>query len=181
MSDLEKFLRRRLAEDEAAAFEAASGPVVTDLVAWLRAQLDADERTALAALRYDLPAAWVAEHGGVRTVEPYHRPGHVWDGQTVIVARVLGTVGEFHAEMRNAEHIAVHDPARVLRQVAAMRKIANEHAPRTTSYLDAPDELSCRRCGKADEYPVPYPCPTLQSLATVYADRDGYQPEWAPE
>ena len=77
------------------------------------------------------------------------------------------------------QHPTLHDPARVLRQVAAMRKIANEHAPRTTSYLDAPDELSCRRCGKADEYPVPYPCPTLQSLATVYADRDGYG-EWAP-
>ena len=159
---------------------------MTDLVTWLRAQLDADERTALAALRYDLPAAWVAEHGGVRTVEPYHRPGHVWDGQTVIVARVLGTVGEFHAEMRNAEHIAVHDPARVLRQVAAMRAIVALHRHDTVTWAMSGEEtIGCvicywGQCDRAGPDDAGW-CETLRHLATVYADRDGYQPEWEPE
>ena len=154
---------------------------MTDLVTWLRAQIDANEQGARAAS----PGGWT--YGDVDSIAG----GSLYDESRMIGSlhyeqptdhdgRIVRHLLEHEADA-NGRHIAVHDPARVLRQVAAMRKIVDEHAPRTTSYLDAPDETSCRRCGKPDEYPVPYPCPTLRALAAVYADRDGYRPEWAPD
>ena len=81
MSDLEKFLRRRLAEDEAAAFEAASGPVVSDLVTWLDRILDSKEHFATVAR---LPAkhreSMLAEVEGQRQIIRLHHPGRVWTG-----------------------------------------------------------------------------------------------------
>ena len=167
MSDLEKFLRRRLAEDEAAAFEAASGPVVSDLVAWLRAQMDADERSAMIAAG-PIGYNWQADGGSVFAEHP--------------TDEIVDYAGQA------AEHIAVHDPARVLHQVAAMRKIVDLHR----SWADEPyrhphAERYCQTCSDddiswwTDSGSPEWPCPTLRLLTTVYADRDGYRPEWAPE
>ena len=67
---------------------------------------------------------------------------------------------------------------RMLGDVAAKRAILDEHGPKTTRYVDAPDEESCRRCGKYDEYPVPYPCHTVHLLAQPFAGRPGWREEW---
>ena len=154
MSDLEKFLRRRLAEDEAAAFEAASGPVVSDLVTWFRAQMDADEQVALATIgvnvragmrRGESPPRWTVDGSEIRDDSPDRilRVRHTW--------------------AREAEHIAVHDPARVLRQVAAMRAIVD----------------ACEYTLDYEDYGWPLARDVLRHLVTIYADRDGYG-EWTP-
>ena len=74
---------------------------MSDLVVWLRQQLDTDERLARAAGWH----RWEVREGG--DVDA------VGNGKTVVVG----------ALDYDARHIAEHDPARVLRQVQAHRAI----------------------------------------------------------
>ena len=77
------------------------GAVIDELVAFLRARLDQDERIARAVTT---PGAWRVSHShGGPTVEG--------DGWTVRGADEL-----------DAAHIAEHDPARVLKEVRAGRQ-----------------------------------------------------------
>lgn len=66
------------------------------------------------------------------------------------------------------EHVVRHDPARVLRQVAAMRKVLDAHAPFIADE-DEPDPI-CQTCTEGSHlYDVnAYPCPTLLALAEAY-------------
>lgn len=70
-------------------------------------------------------------------------------------------------------HIARHDPARVLAEVEAKRRILYEH--RDDGYGDC---LGCgmnaleEMCREIDD------CPTLLALAAVYATHPDYQAEW---
>ena len=71
---------------------------------------------------------------------------------------------------------------RVLREVAAKRKILNDHeqGPR---YSDKPEPVICRRCGDPPGYDYGFadsPCLTLRLLAEVYADHPDYRTEWRP-
>jgi hypothetical protein len=89
-----------------------------------------------------------------------------------------------------ARHINRHDPARVLREVAAKRAIigqqTSDHAPVETIY-----GLCCRTCVDwqddkgAHEFgiaiPHQWPCRVARSAVASWADRPGYRPEWAPE
>ncbi|NUO42393.1 MAG: hypothetical protein HOV82_10175 [Streptomyces sp.] len=123
-----------------------------ELVEWLRAQLDEDERTARAAgsdvwRRQDHPSDTVA----------------VYDlkGEPVVYDEGWPT------EAQQA-HIAAHDPARVLREIDAKRDLLrfaegvhDHHATFTTgvaSRLEA----------------------TLRLFAAAYVDRPGYRDEWRP-
>lgn len=119
---------------------------VTDLVAFLRAALDDDERVAQAAAR---------------------TRGTFWTP--------VGLQSTFDA--RVDDHIARHDPARVLREVAAKRAILDlHHKQEAAEFEDRRSVASwCPVCGDAEA------CPTLRHLAAVYADRPGYDPAWAPE
>ena len=77
-----------------------------------------------------------------------------------------------------ARHINRHDPARVLREVAAKRAILAEHAPQT----DGP-ATGCGRCDW-DHYVIcdnPRGCATLRALATIWSDHADYRPEWVPD
>jgi len=71
----------------------------------------------------------------------------------------------------DAEHIARHDPARVLAECAAKREIIAEHKPDWAGPV-------CVRCRFIGGW-VESPCPTVRALASVYASRSGYQREWA--
>lgn len=72
----------------------------------------------------------------------------------------------------NAEHIALHDPARVLRDVAACRRVMARHIQ---------DYSGCYWCSdKAGTWLVVWPCPDLLDLASIYSDRPGHDPAWAP-
>lgn len=138
-----------------------------DLVTWFRAQMDADEANALAACQGD----------GYRE----------WDNPSTGVVQVAGgdLEGLVLAPRNAALHMAVHDPARVLRQVAAMRKIVELHSPERVWTGSGYEDGKCTTCliSQSDLYGSEYetaPCPTLRALAGIYADRDGYG-EWAPE
>jgi Family of unknown function (DUF6221) len=90
------------------------------------------------------------------------------------------------ARAEEAAHIARHDPARVLREVAAKRAILAEH------------EAIYPAVGRADGGGIPdpegvvsvfaychvcdedAPCSTLRHLAAVYSDNEGYRDEWKP-
>ena len=83
-------------------------------------------------------------------------------------------------------HIARHDPARVLAECEAKRRIVEIH----------PDEHgTCFACSDGDDGgcsdpeccgsgPIPmfkdWPCPTLRWLALPYADHEQYRDEWRP-
>jgi len=72
-------------------------------------------------------------------------------------------------------------PARVLAECAAKRAIIELHdALEDKGWQSGKDHayLWCGSCGTLDDAPVPYPCETLETLATVYRDHPDYQPGW---
>lgn len=84
------------------------------------------------------------------------------------------------------QHIPRHDPARVLREVAAKRQILAEHR-RVDSRPDWPGgpEPACHGCGAGkrswEEYAVPdvNDCPVLRALASVWAGHADFRAEWS--
>ncbi|MEU1284924.1 DUF6221 family protein [Kitasatospora sp. NPDC005856] len=71
-----------------------------------------------------------------------------------------------------AEHIVRHDPARVLAEVDAKRRIMAEHQWRREP--DWPSGRQCRQCA------TEHPCSTLRLLVLSYATHPNYRPAWAP-
>lgn len=73
-----------------------------------------------------------------------------------------------------AEHIARHDPARVLAECAAKRAIVELHwtAIDQTGAVDGPP--LCNECG--GDY---WPCQTLRLLALPFASHPDFDPAWA--
>jgi hypothetical protein len=112
-----------------------------DLIAWLRAQLDDDERVAREA--GDDAMTW---HPGAEAVYD--------DLRTLAVAPFGGTLHE-------AQHIARWDPARVLAEVDAKRRILDM----VQGWMDA-------------GYPTMDQA--LRLLALPYAQHEGYRDEWRP-
>jgi hypothetical protein len=163
---------------------------VTDaLITWLRAALDEDEADAIAAMGDIHDTTWTADthtdKPAGHTDEEYH-VGIVLDGRTVIAQ--CGEEG-FDNGAARATHIARHDPARVLREVAAKKAIMARHCvdedaadPR---FRHPKPRIPCRGCGWDDQqgtwatYNI-NDCPELRDLAAVYADRPGYREEWRP-
>jgi hypothetical protein len=128
---------------------------VDELSTFLRACLDDDERVAREALHEDAvrPGEWMTEHHGMDPEAPMtchiaeDRAGHYWS----VAHKVY---------IPNAEHIARWDPARVLAEVEAKRRI-----------LDLAAELQEREGRYADDF--------IRALAQPYAGRPGWREEWA--
>lgn len=119
-----------------------------DLAQWLRVQLDTDEQTARAT-------AWDGSGNKLN-----------WE----LIASATIDVGgdEFYVGDRTiANHMMTWQPARVLTEIDAKRRIMAEHLP--IDPCDAHD-ASCETVA----------CDTLRLLALPYADRPGYRKEWAP-
>ena len=117
-----------------------------DLIAFVKARLDEEEASALAMIAaFEGIAEWmIAENG---------------EFDYTVTAGQLAT--EAVADMWRedaAVWIARHDPARVLREIAAMRAIV-------AAYERAPDWP-----GGED----------VRHLAAIWNDRADYLPEWAP-
>lgn len=87
-------------------------------------------------------------------------------------------------DFANSLHIARHDPARVLREVAAKRATLAAH-PRANDPGEPPHCETCRYVADpSDPEPFPeagYPCPTVRLLAAPFADHPDYRASWAPE
>jgi hypothetical protein len=127
--------------------------VVSELITWLRAQLDEDERVALAV--GELRRQWTTAGGYPET------------GVTQVVADdgylIVEVDTDWAAEI--VTHIARHDPARVLAQVEAKRRLLDLH--------DGWHSCGIWECDGD--------CPTVRLLALPYAGRDGYDETWRPE
>lgn len=120
------------------------------LVPWLLTQLDADEQKAKAATS-----------GGPWRIDGMSVRGQTANGTDILVIR--------HTWPQEAEHIIRHDPARVLRLVAAMRRRLERHRPE----VDPVDgQTSCSRCIESGQ--LGWPCAEIRDDASVFADRDGY-------
>lgn len=148
---------------------------MTDLVTFLRARLDIDEQVAREALAGEWRNASTSSHyedaagpsEAVFTALP--------DAGLTVVART-GARGD-RAAMVNAEHIARHDPARVLAEVDAKRRII-------ARYTSAVEDSAEDEDGYYDENrfeDARQLVPVLRLLALPYADHPDYRPEWAPE
>lgn len=144
------------------------GPVSgVDLVQWLTAQLDADAEEARAA----------AEELG---------PDWYYDDGFVLARReddMVATGSQDFLERERGAFIAAHDPARVLREVEAKRRIVEIH--RVVGGFEDEDMTDlgpgCSECGYSAEYGDRGGwCETLRLLASLYDDRPGCQEEWRP-
>jgi Family of unknown function (DUF6221) len=152
------------------------------LVDRLRAALDEDERMAKAALFH--PRTW-DETVGDNVIIGEDDGQWKADGREIVSANQFRAAADDYQDAihiydegghteEQAEHIARHDPARVLRQVAAMRKILDEHdfQLKIDSTMHGKELLCfCPGCGGRDwEFEsVGYqPCPTIRALAENY-------------
>lgn len=111
---------------------------MNDIIDHLNAQLDADEQAAGSGL------GWEAD-----PTDRYHvrvRPAEDAKGKTALVAMVVGG---------DTEHIARHDPARVLREAAVLRQVINDY------------RVADRACMGADAGDPSY--------ATIRAGRDAFK------
>lgn len=152
---------------------------MNDLAAWLLDRLDEDEQAA----RATSPWPWVsnAEGDEVLSARLHDEGGLLEEDLTVATGYALSG----NQVRANVAHIARHDPARVLAEVAAKRRIVELHTPtdRTGKHL-------CPVCVSWEIWLTQEPgaglplddapCSTLRLLALPYAVQPGYRPEWAP-
>jgi hypothetical protein len=133
-----------------------------ELIAFLRRMLDADEARARAAT----PGPW--RHNPDKH---WRKPGTSWFEEAVFAgapgadATCVAGTGETDdpQSMADADHIARHDPARVLADVAAKRAILNAAVMLLVD--DAEDEEAAE---------------IVKNLALPYADHPDYQESWRP-
>lgn len=164
-----------------------------DIAEFLAAQLDEDEQTARLAAeagrRADPRYRWIVEPFVPET--PASVPTGAWvnDEHEIGVAVVNGSYA--------AEHIARHDPARVLAEVATKRRIIELHEMSRWTWKHQPGvyELPegfegplaeyCTTCSTTsreglDNFYEPWPCDTLKLLAVPHAGQPGYKDQWRP-
>lgn len=138
-----------------------------DLVQWLRAQLDEDERIARAAAQ-DTGPDW------------YYNDGFVFSRRGALPQELVER-SEFIAafplqdflEQGRGEHVAHHDPARALREIEADRALlAAYEAVADLDTEDPEPEFAYGRAAGLGE--------AARYRALRYADRPGYREEWRP-
>ncbi|MFE1321615.1 DUF6221 family protein [Kitasatospora phosalacinea] len=148
----------------------------TGLVAFLRARLDEDYKLAFEAgnggpehWKFDPELPWNGDNGPREAIVRFNGSAL---GYVAAVDPVHGKYGTW-----GARHIARHDPARVLAEVNAKRRILDE-------LLDEIDERDrTYQVEYWDHFMGPYRPLTdqlLRLLALPYATHPDYRPEWAP-
>lgn len=134
-----------------------------DLTVWLAEQVAGDERVARLASR----GPWSVND---RT---FPESIHDADGDNVISG------GE--ARIFDAFHMEAWNPARVLAECDAKRRIIARHAPRIAREGPNQGELICGCSDGTDEFlSTTWPCADVRDIASVFADRPGYRQEWTP-
>jgi hypothetical protein len=127
-----------------------------DLVQWLGQQLDEDERIARAATRGPWVQSGIGDYGW--TVD-FGRPGAGVE------------TADTDQGLADADFIADHDPARVLREIAAKRE-ALVHCERIRQHTRQGEEVYVLAEGAVAKQ--------IQIMAAAYNQRPGYREEWAP-
>ncbi len=142
-----------------------------DLAAWIRTQLDEDERKARAATA-----------GPWRWVDPLLKKTKlalVGDQDSTVL---LAASADAHPSAGDAEHIANFDPPRALAEVESKKRILDEIL-NFEARIDG--EWGC--CHSAEDIAAGL-CPdpsymftaALRALALPFADRPGFREEWRP-
>lgn len=138
--------------------------MTADLIAFITARLDEDEQAARAVGMPDIwraDSSWAAE---LLNPLPSQRQAH--PGYVPMITQA------------DLDHIARHDPARVLREVEAKRRIIE--AAEEASGLDIQVDGSFR-VGRRDTTAEPYIGDViLRALAAAWSDHPDYRQEWAP-
>lgn len=148
-----------------------------ELIAFLNDRLDEDETVARAAAAAVAAERW---HHSLHMNQVVTPTPHIAVYDTGVFG-VVKPVANWDEDGPDPllEHIARHDPARVLADVAAKREIIALHAP-FDAWADIPGphgpQIVCRECAGARMYP----CPTLRVLAAPYAEHPDYRQEWKP-
>jgi hypothetical protein len=141
------------------------------LAAFVEARLAEDEQIAKAAADRD-GREWAAGEDGHTSYAVYR----VADGFAVAYDEGAPDEGE-------REHLARHDPARVLREVAAKRRVlADHHVPTPGWPFSGWPARACTGCG-ADRWEEPLTedvngCYELRNLASVWSDHPDYDESW---
>lgn len=142
---------------------------MAELIEFLRARLDEDERIAIAASGCAMPEAqsagdrWRLSDGEIYPSDRSRHPGSI----------ITGWDGWF--ETGHGEHVARHDPARVLAEVNAKRRILDEIVPQIIGL----DWQIISEWGSSQNEPDEH-LPLLKLLALPYADHPGYCDGWRP-
>lgn len=138
--------------------------MTADMVQFLRDRLDEDEQVARGHGQWS--ASW-------------HQDDFVSE---VRDDENAGTVAHV-PNLGDLTHIARHDPARVLAEVDAKRRMLTVHK-RDTTYsfsgcitCDAGDNS----CGCMGGSAYEYQCETLRVIALPYASHPDYRTKWAPD
>lgn len=171
---------------------------MSDVAEFLKARLDEDEAMARAADVKQGDPEWFATH---------HLGGHTVRSKrnSRPTARVQDLAGDDERDLTGildgravSEHIARHDPARVLREVEAKRAVLAFHeqwpvltqTPPEFEAVDSGDinQMAYRMSQRMEwlttqEYVAkfghePPTAPMLIALAAVYADHPEYRDEW---
>lgn len=121
-----------------------------DRIARIREAIDEDERRAEAAFDQARHGEWEYRPGSDDGLYAAGGAIEIFRSDAYGYTRIGGAYGQ---------HIARHDPARVLLQVAAHRKMLELHDQSETHG----DFTYCRACGTTAR-----PCETLRALAEAY-------------
>ncbi|WPP30014.1 MULTISPECIES: DUF6221 family protein [unclassified Streptomyces] len=145
-----------------------------ELVAWLGVQLDEDEQIAL---------TWPAdqrnwnEYGDRRI----HYASGAGEGVSAVNVKANAALGWERIYVKRdgiglSRHVAEHDPARVLREINAKRRIIELCAPPLVEVTGPGDMERSFVPGEGS----PWGLDILKLLALPYADRPGYREDWRP-
>lgn len=137
-----------------------------ELHEFLAARLDEDEQAA----RQASPGPWqwegdFAERGDDEVTLVAS------NDENVLWAHGVHTDGYIRVREQDAEHIARHDPARVLREVEAKRALVDLWDDEPAWEMSGYEEHAGFSAGLGR---------ALRLLAVVYADHPDYDPSWRP-
>ena len=142
---------------------------MTSLVDFLLSRIAEDEAVARACAEA-FPSPWdVVDRGHSATVKA--------DAPNFWVVSAIDqeqeTPGRWPGE--HLEHIALHDPARVLAQCAAYKAIVEEHHK-------VRDQIELENLKRGPTWGCVcyggWPCRTIRALASIWADHPAYEAEW---
>lgn len=156
-----------------------------DLIAFIRARLDEDERDARERRGVwpepgvdEHANVWLHVHGNGNAVVVKYLPGEIDNGDTAALRGWTRPTG------------AGWSRGRVLREVEAKRKILDLHQPgMPIDMSDAGGFVVCVSCGPSGNDPglymfgepaSLYPCDTVRAFASAWSDHPDYREEWRP-